>query len=125
MTVKIRFQLQILAAAAIIFSTTDLPAQDTVLNKHGLWVIKDVRSYNATIKYNRNKQMVDIKKSIPDIILDIRYATTKNFMHTKLYPVIKTTYLRYPAAQALHSVQKELNKIGLALKIYDAYRPYS
>lgn len=126
MSVKIRFQWQIAGLFVILFSTFNFSyAQDTVLNKYGLWVIKDVQTYNSTIKYDGNKQMVDIKKLIPNIILDIRYATTKNFMHTKLYPGIHTTYLRLPAAKALQSVQKELNKIGLGLKIYDAYRPYS
>lgn len=127
MAVKIRFQLQIATLFALIsFSTSPiLYAQDTVLNKYGLWVIKDTKTFNSTIQYNSSKQMVDIKKLIPNIILDIRYATTNNFMHSKLYPAITTTYLRLPAAKALQLVQQELNKIGLGLKIYDAYRPYS
>ena len=29
-----------------------------------------------------NNQMIDIKKLMPNIILDLRYATTNNFMHT-------------------------------------------
>jgi zinc D-Ala-D-Ala dipeptidase len=32
--------------------------------------------------------------------------------------------MRLPAARALSKVQDELNKQGLGLKIYDAYRPY-
>lgn len=126
MAVKIRFQFQILFVFTVIFSTSDnLYAQDTVLNKYGLWVIKDAKTFTATTKYDGNKRMVDIKKLIPNIILDIRYSTANNFMHIKLYPAITTTYLRFPAAKALQLVQKELNKIGLGLKIYDAYRPYS
>lgn len=126
MTVKIRFQWQIAGLFVIIFSTFNFSyAQDTILNKYGLWVIKDVKTYISTIKYDGNKRMMDIKKVIPNIVFDIRYATMNNFMRTKLYPGITTTYLRLPAAKALLSVQKELNKIGLGLKIYDAYRPYS
>ncbi len=127
MTVKIRFQLQIATMFALIsFSTsTILFAQDTVLNKYGLWVINDVKTLNATIKHNNNKQMVDIKQLIPNIILDIRYATTNNFMHTKLYPSVTSTYMRLPAAKALQLVQAELNQRGLGLKVFDAYRPYS
>ena len=47
MTVKIRFQLQIAAVFAVIsFSTSiTLFAQDTILNKYGLWVIKDVSKH--------------------------------------------------------------------------------
>ncbi len=127
MTVKIRFQLQIATVLALIsFSTsTILFAQDTVLNKYGLWVINDVKALNATIKHNNNKQMVDIEQLIPNIILDLRYATANNFMHKKLYPSVASNYLRLPAAKALQLVQSELNRLGLGLKVFDAYRPYS
>ena len=116
-----------LSFTVILFLTgnQNLFAQDTVLNKYGLWVIKDVKTLNAIIKLNNNKQMVDIKQLIPNIILDIRYATTNNFMHEKLYPSVSTTYLRFPAATALQRVQGELNNLGIGLKIFDAYRPYS
>jgi len=127
MTVKIRFQLQIATMFALIsFSTsTILFAQDTVLNKYGLWVINDVKALNATIKHNNNKQMVDIEQLIPNIILDLRYATANNFMHKKLYPSVTSTYMRLSAAKALQLVQAELNQRGLGLKVFDAYRPYS
>ena len=125
MTVKIRFQLQMATMFALIFSTTNTTlAQDTSLNKYGLWVIKDVRSLSATVQTDSNKKMVDIKQ-IPNIVLDIRYATRNNFMHKKLYSSIATTYARLPAVKALQQVQSELNKMGLGLKIYDAYRPFS
>lgn len=126
MDVKIRFQFQMILIAVISFSTSNnLFAQDTILNKYGLWVIKDIRTYNATIASDPNKQMADIQKLVPNIILDIRYATDNNFMHKKLYPPVTATYLRLPAAKALQKIQKELNDAGLGLKIYDAYRPYS
>jgi len=126
MTVKIRFQLQIAAVFAVIFSTSIITyAQDTSLNKYGLWVIKDAKTLSYVIMHDSNKQMIDIKKLIPTIVLDLRYATTNNFMHKKLYPAISTTYVRLPAAKALQRVQSELNKMGLGLKIFDAYRPYS
>jgi D-alanyl-D-alanine dipeptidase len=127
MTVNIRFQLQIAAMFIIIFNSTHdyVVAQDTVLNKHGLWIINNTKLFNATTKSNPNKQMVDIQKFIPDVILDLRYATANNFMHKKLYPSITNTYLRLPAAQALQRVDSELKEMGFGLKIFDAYRPYS
>ena len=125
MTVKIRFQLQSAIMFGLIFSTANnLCAQDTSLNKYGLWVIKDARSFNATVQTDSNKRMIDIAL-IPNIVLNIRYATRNNFMHKKLYPSITTTYLRLPAVKALEYVQSELNKMDLGLKIFDAYRPYS
>ncbi|MEO5783290.1 MAG: M15 family metallopeptidase [Ginsengibacter sp.] len=125
MTVKIRFQLQFAIMFGLIFSTTNnLCAQDLSLNKYGLWVIKDARSFNTTVQADSNKRMIDITV-IPNIVLDTRYATRNNFMHKKLYPSVTTTYLRLPAVKALQYVQSELNKTNLGLKIFDAYRPYS
>ena len=68
--------------------------------------------------------MVDLKKKIPGIVLELRYAGRNNFIHQQLYPFINTTYLRQPVADKLAIIQKELNEKGKGLKIYDAYRPY-
>lgn len=68
--------------------------------------------------------LVEIQKVIPGIALDIRYSTTNNFTGQQLYPVAKCC-LRKEAAESLRVVQKELHKQGLALKIFDGYRPLS
>jgi D-alanyl-D-alanine dipeptidase len=127
MTVNIRFQLLILLLLGVIYFSpiNILYAQDTILNKYKLWVIKDVPTLKGSINSDHNKQMIDIKKILPNVMLDLRYATPNNFMHTKLYPAINTTYLRLPAATALQQIQSELNEMGLGLKIFDGYRPYS
>lgn len=44
-------------------------------------------------------------------------------MEEVLYPVA-AAWLRAPAAEALAAVQRDLAADGLALKVYDAYRPY-
>ena len=126
MTVKVRFLLHIFLASTISFSTIGYSfAQDTVLNKYGLWVIKNEKTFNATIQSQADKQMADIKKIISNIVIDLRYATANNFMKRKLYAATTTTYLRYAAAKALQQVQSALNKEKFGLKIFDAYRPYS
>lgn len=46
-------------------------------------------------------------------------------MHRQMYPRnTTTTFMREPAAEALAAIQKELNREGLGLKIFDAYRPF-
>lgn len=100
-------------------------AQDTVLNKYGLWVINTIDPLQKTIRLNPAKAMVDLKKLIPSLQLDLRYAGIDNFTKQKLYPTLKTTYLRKTAASALSVIQNELKIKGLGLKIFDAYRPYS
>lgn len=68
--------------------------------------------------------MLNLQYTIPSIVLDLRYATTNNFLHTRLYEPNATAYLRKPAALALARVQTILKAKGLGLKIFDAYRPY-
>lgn len=120
-----RFEIAVLCYVVFLLTPQFSKAQDTVLNKYGLWVIKDVKLLQKTIRKNPDKQMTDIKAQVPGIVLDLRYAADKNFMHRQLYPVITTTYLRKAAADSLKVIQQELKKSGLGLKIFDAYRPYS
>lgn len=124
---KIIIRLQKLHAMLLVFLCTQCTAygQDTVLNKYGLWVINNWDDLQKTVLHNPKKQMIDLKKYTPNLVLDLKYASTANFMKTSLYPPLKTTYLRKEAADALKKVQQELNKQGLGLKIFDAYRPYS
>jgi D-alanyl-D-alanine dipeptidase len=70
--------------------------------------------------------MVELRKVVPGIVYDLRYATKNNFMHRRMYPKnTNITFLRLPAALALREIQYELNAKGYGLKIFDAYRPYS
>ena len=67
---------------------------------------------------------VEIIKLNPKIQLDLRYATSNNFLGEKVYPDARC-FLRTPAAKALDKVQKELETFGLGLLIFDGYRPLS
>ncbi len=69
-------------------------------------------------------KLVDIQTIAPDILLDMRYATTNNFLKAPVYPVARCL-LRAPVAQALKAVQADLRTQGLGLKLYDCYRPLS
>jgi len=82
-------------------------------------VVRSVAEYDRMVAADPDKRLVEIT----DIPRDVRYATTNNFMHAKLYPVSKVL-LRRPAAIALHEVERELAHDGLGLKIFDGYRPY-
>ncbi len=69
-------------------------------------------------------EFVDIQQIIPNILIDLRYATSYNFVGKPIdgyrAPVC---YVTRSTAEALREVQKELALMGLSLKIYDAYRP--
>ncbi len=69
-------------------------------------------------------ELVELNTIIPDIVLDIRYATANNFTGKAVYPVARC-FLVKEAAEALAMVQADLKKLGYGLKIYDGYRPLS
>lgn len=109
----------------LLLSTLGTGAQDTLLNKYGLWVISSATTYMKTVNRQADKRMVNLQQKIPGIVFDLKYAGTDNFMHEKLYPPVHTTYLRAAASLKLYKVQQELRSKNLGLKIWDAYRPYS
>jgi zinc D-Ala-D-Ala dipeptidase len=69
-------------------------------------------------------EFTEIRMVIPDVLMDIRYYTSHNFVGARVdgYQAPKC-YLTRKAAQGLANVQKELGTFGLTLKIYDCHRP--
>ena len=73
-------------------------------------------------------ELVNIKELIPDIVLDIKYNTTDNFVTTysgapqKLYTTDECLVARV-VADRLILIQDSLRNRGLSLKLFDAYRP--
>ena len=67
---------------------------------------------------------VSVAEAIPDVLLDIRYYSSFNFVGERIdgyeEPV---AFLTREAAQALKEVSGDAVKLGLRLKIFDAYRP--
>jgi zinc D-Ala-D-Ala dipeptidase len=119
---------QLPVISLVVFLSTSfqpIRAQDTTFNKYGLWVIDKVAVLQKTVVHNPDKALLSLKTAVPGIVLDLRYATNNNFLHTRLYGTTTTTYLRKAAALALAKVQAALKAKGLGLKVYDAYRPYS
>ncbi|GEO08522.1 hypothetical protein SAE01_10180 [Segetibacter aerophilus] len=60
---------------------------------------------------------------ISQLVIDLKYATKNNFTGRVLYTEA-TAYARLPVAILLKKINEQLNKAGLGLKVYDAYRPY-
>lgn len=66
--------------------------------------------------------LVEVKKVVPTAQLDLRYATTNNFTHQKVYRSSRC-FLTRGTAEKLKAVALDLQHEGLGLKIYDGYRP--
>ena len=65
---------------------------------------------------------VKVKEYIPDIVVELKYATASNFAGTVIYD-FTDVYLRYSTVLKLMDVQAELREQGLRLKVWDAFRP--
>ncbi|WP_300602147.1 M15 family metallopeptidase [Niabella sp.] len=88
-------------------------------------ILRSGEDYRDAIRKNPDNRLVELKSRVPGLAYDLQYATTNNFMHRQMYPRnTTTTFMREPAAEALAAIQKELNREGLGLKIFDAYRPF-
>ncbi|MDD2466042.1 MAG: M15 family metallopeptidase [Desulfobulbus sp.] len=70
------------------------------------------------------KGFVYADQVIPDIKVDLRYATKHNFVGMPIDGYVQPRFiLTDQAAHALKEVQEELRTFGLGLKIFDGYRP--
>ena len=68
--------------------------------------------------------LVELVVLEPTLHLDIRYATSNNFVGRPVYPEARA-FLQRPAAHALMRVHRALREKGYGLLIFDAYRPWS
>ena len=74
----------------------------------------------------RAADLVDVRKltGADTIQLDVRYATTNNFLSTQFYTQARA-YLQRPAAEAVVRVHKQLEAFGYGIRIHDGYRPWA
>ena len=71
-----------------------------------------------------SSQFVTLSEVVPDVILEIRYYGTYNFVGGRVDGYLQpTALLTRQAADSLRLVSDELKAMGYRLKIYDAYRP--
>ena len=75
-------------------------------------------------KATRKPDLVELVSLDPTIALDIRYATTNNFLGKAVYQQARA-FLQRPAAEALVAAHRELGASGYGLLIHDGYRPWA
>lgn len=76
-------------------------------NRYGLEVVPDLATYQRLARLDPGKALVDVQQIVPGIAIDVRYATSDNFMHQQLYP-LAVVFLRCQPAAALRDVEAEL-----------------
>jgi D-alanyl-D-alanine dipeptidase len=71
-----------------------------------------------------SSDFVEIAEVVPDVILEIRYYSTYNFVGERIDGYDSpTAWLTREAADSLKAVSDDVMRLGYRLKIYDAYRP--
>lgn len=66
---------------------------------------------------------MNVKSIDPTIVVDLRYAGTRNVTQRALYPANMPALLRPAVAQKVVDAHNYLRQRGFGLKIWDAYRP--
>ncbi len=116
-------------AAGIVFNRRPMAEDGATFKIKPILPIEEIR--DAALKAEPPKadetalmpDLVELIDLDPTIKLDIRYATTNNFMDKVFYGQPRA-FLQRPAAEALVRVQQKLKQQGLGLMIHDAYRPW-
>ena len=79
---------------------------------------------DVIVKEQDSSDFVAITDVVPDVILEIRYYGTYNFVGTRIDGYLApTALLTRRAADSLKAVSDDVISQGYRLKIYDAYRP--
>ena len=70
----------------------------------------------------KDTSFVNIQSLSSDFVLDLKYATSDNFLKQKVYDCPEC-FLRISTAKALVKANQELIKKGFRIKLFDCYRP--
>ena len=71
----------------------------------------------------RDSELVEVTTVEPGIRLDVRYATTNNFMSSVFYDEPRV-FLQQPAAEGVARAHRALARHGYGLLLHDGYRPW-
>ena len=116
------FSIKLLFLCLILSCSS--PTSENNKNPYGLDIVDNIERYKQSLKGNPDMELLDLESAIPNVQLDIRYATKNNFTAEIIYTDAKA-FARLKVAQALKKVQDSLQFHNLGLRIYDAYRPYA
>ncbi|MDQ6625857.1 MAG: M15 family metallopeptidase [Verrucomicrobiota bacterium] len=68
-------------------------------------------------------ELVNLRSVDPTIVVELRYAGSRNVAQRPLYPANMPAFVRPSVARRLAVAQNYLRDRGYSLKIWDAYRP--
>ncbi|BBZ26741.1 D-alanyl-D-alanine dipeptidase [Mycolicibacterium madagascariense] len=68
--------------------------------------------------------LVDVRTVVPDAMIDLRYATTDNFVGEQLYPTGARCLVHESLAPGLTVAANQLRAQGHVMVFWDCYRPH-
>jgi zinc D-Ala-D-Ala dipeptidase len=69
--------------------------------------------------------LIDIRTVVPDAVIDLRYATSDNFVGVRLYPVDARCLVHTSMAAGLRTAAAVLRHAGYRIVFWDCYRPHA
>lgn len=78
--------------------------------------------YDETQKTISDTTFVNLRDYSSDFVYDMKYATTDNFLKSKVYDCAEC-YLRLKTVNDLIAANKDFMKKGFKIKLFDCYRP--
>lgn len=112
----------------IVFERHDFGAETEKLVKANVSSMKELRAEalkaQPPVEHGKVKgDLVELIKIDPGFHLDVRYASTNNFMGVPFYPSAQA-FLQRPAAESLARAHHALAKYGYGIVVHDGYRPW-
>ena len=86
---------------------------------------REARAATPPVEHNRPRtpDLVELTALDSTIHLEVRYATTNNFLGTRFYPQARA-FLQRPAAEAFVRAHHFLRSMGYGILVHDSYRPW-
>lgn len=73
----------------------------------------------------RAAELVDVRTVVPDAVIDLRYATSNNFVGVAMYPADARCLVAQSMADGLRTAAGILRADGDVLVFWDCYRPHA
>lgn len=119
--------LSLLLAACTPVSTqpeTAPAVETTVLETTAAPTTLPVDEPTEILPEPEDADFVRVMDYLPSVFQELMYATDRNFTGQAIYD-FTDAYLRYGTVKKLAAVSEDLAELGLALKIWDGFRPVS
>lgn len=107
------------------FQPTPAKGKEVVRILQKINELSEYKMAEEAIRARGKARLVKLQEYIPNLIIDLRYASGNNIIGRPLYEPGYEALLRIETAEKLKHASDMLNRQGLRLKLWDGYRPAS